>query len=262
MEGLDSQAGGECATWRRSQLPYAGVDLTDAYTSWLFVINAIMTVVVGSVGFFMLPDYPNRPNPRAFWFTSDHAKMANERLERHGRAEAKRISWASAKSVQASFFFPTFLDRALPTLSCYKRRCADLLSRRTFSMWVAYFIPVLYISTVLAQWGYNYFNLFLKSLKNPDGTPTWSVAQVNAIPIAGSAINVFFGKRLRARNTITHPKSPNLCCCNLPLASLGLGHPIRSSPNTLAASGLSGYVLYITPIPFPNSEGPNTARLW
>ena len=61
-------------------------------------------------------------------------------------------------------------------------------------MWVAYFIPVLYIATVLAQWGYNYFGLFLKSLKNPDGTPTWSISQVNAIPIAGSAINVFFGK--------------------------------------------------------------------
>lgn len=27
------------------------------------------------------------------------------------------------------------------------------------------------------------FNLFLKSLKNPDGSPVWSVAQVNAIPI-------------------------------------------------------------------------------
>lgn len=32
------------------------------------------------------------------------------------------------------------------------------------------------------------FNLWLKSLTNPDGTRRWSVAQINAIPIGGSAI--------------------------------------------------------------------------
>jgi len=65
--------------------------------------------------------------------------------------------------------------------------------RRTFSMWITYLIPVLYITTVLAPYGYNYFNLFLKSLANPDGTPRWTTEQVNAIPIAGGAINVVFG---------------------------------------------------------------------
>ena len=34
------------------------------------------------------------------------------------------------------------------------------------------------------------FNLWLKSLKNSDGTPRWSVAQVNALPIAGYAISI------------------------------------------------------------------------
>lgn len=127
---------------------------------WLFIINAIMTVVVGLAGFFMLPDYPSSPNPRAFWFTAEHSRMAQERLERHGRAEVKKITWSAAK--------------------------------RTATMWIAYFIPVLYIGTVLAQYGMNYFNLFLKSLRNPDGSPTWSTSQVNSIPIAGGAINVAF----------------------------------------------------------------------
>ncbi|KAI3392023.1 hypothetical protein diail_6350 [Diaporthe ilicicola] len=127
---------------------------------WLFIINAVMTVVVGLAGFFMLPDYPSRPNPRAFWFTAEHGRMAQERLERHGRVGVKKITWAAAK--------------------------------RTATMWLAYFIPVLYIGTVLAQYGYNYFNLFLKSLHNPDGSRTWSTSQVNSIPIAGGAINVAF----------------------------------------------------------------------
>lgn len=128
---------------------------------WLFIINACMTVVVGLAGFFMLPDYPSRPNPRAaFWFKPDHARMALERLDRHGRAEARRITWAAAA--------------------------------RTARMGVAYAIPALYIATVLAQYGYNYFGLFLKAATNADGSPRWTTSQVNSIPIAGGAINVAF----------------------------------------------------------------------
>jgi len=70
----------------------------------------------------MLPDLPNKPNPRAFWFNQDHADMAMERLKRHNRAEPKKINWASAQ--------------------------------RTFTSWVVYFITVLYTATVLASWGY------------------------------------------------------------------------------------------------------------
>ena len=64
---------------------------------WLFIINAIMTIVAGGLGLFMLPDLPNNPNPRAFWFTKRDARLAMERLERHGRAEPKKMTWASAK---------------------------------------------------------------------------------------------------------------------------------------------------------------------
>ncbi|KAJ5102257.1 hypothetical protein NUU61_004479 [Penicillium alfredii] len=127
---------------------------------WLFVINAIITVVWGFAGFFMIPDLPNRPNPRSFWFTKAHAELSMERLARTGRAEPKKMSWAGV--------------------------------RRTFSGWTVYFISVLYIATVLGTYGYVYFSLFLKALKNPNGSARWSVTQVNAIPIGGSAINVVF----------------------------------------------------------------------
>lgn len=63
----------------------------------MFVINAIITVVWGVLGFFMIPDLPNNPNPRAFWFKKEHAVMAMERLERHNRAEPKRMTWVGVK---------------------------------------------------------------------------------------------------------------------------------------------------------------------
>jgi hypothetical protein len=103
--------------------------------------DAIMTVVWGILGFFMLPDVPNNPNPRAFWFKKIDQELAMERLARHGRAEPKKLSWAGTK--------------------------------RAFSGWTLYFIAALYIATVHAQGGYQYFNLFLKSLTNPDGTKRW-----------------------------------------------------------------------------------------
>lgn len=132
---------------------------------WLFVISkclarcswktlstdtfsdAIMTVVWGILGFFMLPDVPNNPNPRAFWFKKVDAELAMERLVRHGRAEPKKLSWAGTK--------------------------------RAFSGWTLYFIAALYIATVHAQGGYQYFNLFLKALTKPDGSKRWYVNHVS-----------------------------------------------------------------------------------
>ena len=127
---------------------------------WLFVINAVITVVWGFLGLVMLPDYPNKPNPRAFWFTKKHGEMALARLVRHKRAEPRPVTLASAK--------------------------------RTFSSWVVYFIAILYAGTVLATYGYVYFGLFLKALKKPDGSPRWSVEEVNLIPTGAGAINVVF----------------------------------------------------------------------
>ncbi|KAH6887731.1 putative allantoate permease [Thelonectria olida] len=127
---------------------------------WLFVINGIITVVWGSVGLFMMPDYPNDPNPRAFWFRKGDAELSMLRLARNGRMEPKKMTWAGVK--------------------------------RTFSGWVVYFIAILYVASVLGTYGNVYFSLFLKSLKNADGSARWSVAQVNAIPIGAYGINVVF----------------------------------------------------------------------
>ncbi|KAF2217823.1 hypothetical protein CERZMDRAFT_80492 [Cercospora zeae-maydis SCOH1-5] len=127
---------------------------------WLFVINSIITVVWGFLGIVMLPDYPNKRNPRAFWFTRNDQELAIGRLIRHKRAEPRPVTWESAK--------------------------------RTFSSWVVYFVAVLYAGTVLATYGYVYFGLFLKAQMRPDGSKRWTTEEVNVLPIGGGAINVAF----------------------------------------------------------------------
>lgn len=110
----------------------------------------------------MLPDYPNRRNPRAFWFSHNDQKLSLERLLRHQRAQPKVVTWASAK--------------------------------RTFSTWLVYCITILFASTVLATYGYVYFGLFLKALKNANGSKRWTSEQVNVISsVGGGAINLAFG---------------------------------------------------------------------
>lgn len=64
---------------------------------WLFVINAIITVCWGFLGVVMLPDYPNKRNPRAFWYTRNDQELAIGRLIKHKRAEPRPVTWASAK---------------------------------------------------------------------------------------------------------------------------------------------------------------------
>ncbi|OAA34940.1 Major facilitator superfamily transporter [Metarhizium rileyi] len=127
---------------------------------WLFVVNAIITVVWGFAGYFMIPDNPRNPNPWAFWFKRVHAECALHRLERGNRLDVRPITWAAAK--------------------------------RTFSTWLVYVVGVMYMAMVLGTSGCNYFGLFLKSIMNSDGLPRWTTVQVNLIPIGGSAINVVF----------------------------------------------------------------------
>nr|XP_018259887.1 uncharacterized protein I303_07959 [Kwoniella dejecticola CBS 10117]OBR82045.1 hypothetical protein I303_07959 [Kwoniella dejecticola CBS 10117] len=125
---------------------------------WMFVIDGIITVVVAGFGFFLIPDFPSKPNPWSFWLKPKHHKMAQERSARFRRADNKKFNrYAILRAVKQPQFYQ---------------------------------FPILYMTAQLAQQGYLYFNLFLKSLKNPDGTPVWSVAEVNALPMAGYAISI------------------------------------------------------------------------
>ncbi|KAI8664409.1 MFS domain-containing protein [Fusarium keratoplasticum] len=128
---------------------------------WLFIINAIMTVVLGFFGYVMLPDTPNKPNPWAkWWFNDTHAQIAMKRLERHGRSESKKITWAASK--------------------------------RAARMWITYYIPAYWVVSGMSAGALGYFNVFLRSLMDSQGQPVWTKTQVNAIPIGGGAIQVVF----------------------------------------------------------------------
>lgn len=138
---------------------------------WLFIVNALITVVWGIAGYFMIPDFPQKPNPWAFWFKASYGEHARARLARTNRTDTKKMTWTGAK--------------------------------RVFTGWMAYTIGILYIAMVLGVSGNNYFGLFLKWVKNADGTPRWSKAEVNAIPIAASAITVATGRSDVSFNIVT-----------------------------------------------------------
>lgn len=78
MDGMDGY--GRLAGWR-----------------WLFVVNGVLTVVLSVFGVVMIPDLPNNPNPRAFWFRKRDAELSMERLARHNRAEPRKMTLAGVK---------------------------------------------------------------------------------------------------------------------------------------------------------------------
>ncbi|KAF4844413.1 Pantothenate transporter FEN2 [Colletotrichum siamense] len=125
---------------------------------WAFIINGACTIVVALAAFFILPGYPERPNPLSkFYMTDRHIEIAVARGRRIGRKP------------QIGITVKSFL--------------------RCFTFWQLWAIAI--------AWpvGGNftpasYFNLWLKSLKNSDGTVKYSVAMLNYLPIAGQGLQL------------------------------------------------------------------------
>ncbi|OJJ56431.1 hypothetical protein ASPSYDRAFT_134328 [Aspergillus sydowii CBS 593.65] len=125
---------------------------------WAFIINGICTIFVALLAFIILPGYPERPNPLSkFYLKPRHIDIALARGRRVGRKPQRGIT---AKA---------FL--------------------RTFKIWFYWAIVLSWpigSNTVPST----YFNLWLKSLKNPDGSAKYSVAMLNYLPMAGQAIQL------------------------------------------------------------------------
>ncbi|KAL6229785.1 hypothetical protein BDW75DRAFT_234930 [Aspergillus navahoensis] len=125
---------------------------------WAFTINGVCTIFVALIAFILLPGYPERPNPLSKFYLKDrHIEIALARGRRVGRKPQKGITIKSF--------------------------------RRTFKIWFFWAIVLAWpigSNTVPT----NYFNLWLKSLKNADGTARYSVGMLNYLPIAGQAIQL------------------------------------------------------------------------
>ncbi|GFZ51574.1 hypothetical protein JCM24511_09341 [Saitozyma sp. JCM 24511] len=125
---------------------------------WTFIINCIMTLCIAVLGPFMIPDFPDRPNPWARWLTPRDKEIVRARLARFTRESPNPINIACAV--------------------------------RTFKNPILYMMIYIYVSALIAPSGNGYFSLWLKSLKDANGKAVWSTVALNAIPIGGSAMQL------------------------------------------------------------------------
>ncbi|KAJ5389879.1 Major facilitator superfamily domain general substrate transporter [Penicillium cataractarum] len=125
---------------------------------WAFIINGICTIFVALVAFILLPGFPERQNLLSkFYLRPRDIEIARARNRRIGR------------DPQVGITPRTFL--------------------RAFKFWHVWIFALAW-SIGTNQTPSNYFNLWLKSLKNADGTKRYSVAMLNYLPIAGQAIQL------------------------------------------------------------------------
>ncbi|KAI7706709.1 major facilitator superfamily transporter [Hortaea werneckii] len=129
---------------------------------WLFVINGIMTVVVAMVGFFLIPDYPE--DTRVRYLTSEELAVARQRLESCGKRTQSREP-----------------QPIIPLL---------LKTLKVMVSWKFCLLFLAYAPWAWSQQASAYFNLFLDSLHNQDGSPRYSTTEVTNIPVGGYAISV------------------------------------------------------------------------
>jgi ACS family pantothenate transporter-like MFS transporter len=129
---------------------------------WLFIINGIMTVVSACVAFYTIPDYPN--TTRAHYLRPDEREVAKTRLERLGKR---------TQSLTPQPIIPLLLH------------AGKIMFSLEFALLFLSYAPWGW-----AQWANFYFNLFLDSLKNADGSKRFSVSQVTSIPIGAYGISI------------------------------------------------------------------------
>ncbi|OCF42531.1 hypothetical protein I317_03647 [Kwoniella heveanensis CBS 569] len=124
----------------------------------MFVVNAIITIVLAGYGYVGVPGYPNKPNPWSFWLRPVDVETAQKRTAKINRSLPK--GW-SLKAVKLLVTSPI--------------------------NWLAWGFGLLGGQGTV---GTRYFNLYLKSLTNDDGTKKFTVEQLNLIPIASACMSV------------------------------------------------------------------------
>jgi sugar phosphate permease len=123
---------------------------------WAFIVNGVCTIVVALIAFVTQPGMPDKPNPLARWYLTDEDYEIARRRNR-------RAKYTPQRPLTLKSFF------------------------NAFRYWQVY--------ALVCCWSYgyntvpsNFFNLWLKSLVNADGSKRFSVPQLSLIPMGGHAV--------------------------------------------------------------------------
>lgn len=71
---------------------------------WMFIIDAIITLPVGIMGFFIWPGTPDKLH--SYFFNEKDAEIARRRAKRNGSAKTSKFSWAVLKRTFTSWHLP------------------------------------------------------------------------------------------------------------------------------------------------------------
>ncbi|CED85583.1 Permease of the major facilitator superfamily [Phaffia rhodozyma] len=123
---------------------------------WLFVFNAMMTVIIASFGLLLIPDNPGET--RVIWLSKLERLIAQERM-----SDVKKLP-------------PTKWTLALV--------------KKVFTSWTLYVFGLAYVGWTETQNANTWIILFLKAAKNANGTTRFSVSQLNLIPIGGYVLQI------------------------------------------------------------------------
>nr|XP_031857959.1 uncharacterized protein CI109_006671 [Kwoniella shandongensis]KAA5525031.1 hypothetical protein CI109_006671 [Kwoniella shandongensis] len=131
---------------------FAGLNGTHGLPGWKwgFIVNGAITIPVGLLGYFCIPDSP--ANTRARWLSSSDIALAKLRMARVGRAPARGLS---------------------------KRTLV-----KVFTTWPLYAFILPYGLWVINGQAIGFFSLWLKSTKR------FSTVKVNLIPTGGYALEI------------------------------------------------------------------------
>ncbi|KAK1927365.1 major facilitator superfamily domain-containing protein [Papiliotrema laurentii] len=125
---------------------------------WLFIIDAIITLPIAVAGFFLYPNLPLQ-GKKTWWLTDEEFTLSQDRLHNVGRAGKTAWSWTKLKKLGFS--------------------------------WHTWILPLLY---VFWNNGYpqNPIGYYLKSFNSKTNPPvpgrTFTVSQINVLPLPGTAI--------------------------------------------------------------------------
>jgi ACS family pantothenate transporter-like MFS transporter len=127
---------------------------------WLFIVSGSITILLGLLGLFIIPDAP--ANTRALWLTRREKEISRERLERNGMESARLIP-----------------------LKVLKEKLALLVRHPLTYLFIAAFAQNAWAHRANA-----YILLYLKDLADSAGQKVYTTYQVNLIPLGGYGLQI------------------------------------------------------------------------